>query len=208
MLPHTTLEPRDDPTFLAVVDRVIAALVSRDRPQDVHLVHVDNWFGPKWLRYSGKGVVAFPKGYTLGIVVALDDHYQEKLTFPPFTRNRIVSEHYFARTTGGAYEEQCPAQLVHRRRWRWREQKLHRRVADFSASGLFAWYSSGSLKNDRASLLVYATSGESAYAWYAGFVLRDAWRIEHVKGVELDALLRLISGDMGDAERGDGPAAV
>lgn len=184
MLPHTTLEPRDDPTFLAVIDRIVGSLVLRDRPQGVHLVHVDNWFGPKWLRYSGRGVVAFPMGYATNRVVALDDHYQDKLTFPPFTRNRIVSEHYFARTNKGEYEEQCPAHLVHRRRWRWREQKLHRRVADFGASGLFVWYSSGTVGNDRASLLVYGSIGENACAWYAGFLLREAWQIEHVKGID------------------------
>jgi hypothetical protein len=177
VLPGTTLEPRDDPTFLAIIDRIIAALVLRDRPKDVHLVHVDNWFGAKWLRYSGKGVIAFPTRCASGAgpshdpIVALDDQYQEKLTFPPFTRNRIVSEHYFARTTEGSYEEQCPPQLVHRRRWRWREQKLHRRVADFSDSAVFVWYSSGTVRNDRASLLVYRSCGESTDAWYADFTL-------------------------------------
>jgi hypothetical protein len=125
-------------------------------------------------------------------IVALHDHYQEKLTFPPFTRNRIVSEHYFARLAGGTYEEQCPTHLVHRRRWRWWEQTLRRRVADFSDSALFVWYASGTIGNDRASALVYASSGESTDAWYAGFVLRDVWQVEHVKGTDRAALLALI----------------
>jgi hypothetical protein len=194
VLPQTTVEPLDDPAFLAVIDRIVGHLVARDKPQDVHVVAIDNWFGPKWLRYSGKGVVAFPSGYAAGIEVALDDHYQEKLTFPPFTRNRIVSEHYFARLGGGSYEEQCPPQLVHRRRWRWKEQNLHRRVADFSASGLFVWYSSRTASNDRASLLIYTTSEKNAAGWYAGFASCDRWEIEHVKGIDRNALLSLCGG--------------
>jgi hypothetical protein len=38
MLPHTVLEPQDNPAFLGVVDRIIAALVRRDRPVEVYLI--------------------------------------------------------------------------------------------------------------------------------------------------------------------------
>jgi hypothetical protein len=62
LLPHTTLEPRDEPAFLAVMDRIIGALTVRERPGDVYLVDIDNWFDCKWLRYSGSGAVAFPEG--------------------------------------------------------------------------------------------------------------------------------------------------
>jgi hypothetical protein len=191
VFPQTSAQPHDDPAFLAVIDRLVERLAARDQPQDVRLIAIDNWFGPKWLRYSGRGVVAFPYGYAANIVVALDDHYQDKLTFPPFTRNRIVSEHYFSRVSEGSYQEQCPAHLVHRRQWRWKEERLHRRVADFSRSGLFIWYSSRTSSNDRGSLLAYASSGEQTSGWYAGLVRGQAWRIEQVKGINRDALCAL-----------------
>jgi hypothetical protein len=60
MLPYTVRQPQDDPTFLAVVDRIVATIVCRDWPEEVYLVYIDNWFDHKWLRYSGYGVVAFP----------------------------------------------------------------------------------------------------------------------------------------------------
>jgi hypothetical protein len=44
---------------LSVVDHIIAALVSRDAPAEVYLVHIDNWFDHKWLTYSGYGAVPF-----------------------------------------------------------------------------------------------------------------------------------------------------
>jgi hypothetical protein len=193
MFPHTSLEPRDDPAFLAVVDRILLRLVRRLRPQDVYLVHIDNWFGPKWLRYSGKGVVAFPYGYTQNIVVALDDHYQDQLTFPPFTRNRVIGQYHFPRFPSGDYEEQAPAHLVHRRRYRWKEQTLHRRVADFSESGLFVWYSSGSAATRRASLLVYVVHRGTADAWYAGFSERRGWQLDQVKGTSREAVSALMA---------------
>jgi hypothetical protein len=192
MFPQTIAQPHDDPAFLAVIDRIVEGLAARAQPQDIRVIAIDNWFGPKWLRYSGKGVVAFPYGYSAGIVVALDDHYQDKLTFPPFTRNRIVSEHYFARLGNDIYEEQCPASLGHRRRWRWREQKLHRRVAGFSSSGLFVWYSSRTASNDQASLLVYTSSAEQVSGWYAGFARVNRWHIGQVKGINRDALCALV----------------
>ncbi len=195
MLPHTALEPRDDPTFLAVVDKIIAAFILRDHPQDVHLIHIDNWFGPKWLRSSGKGVVAFPHGYAAGIVSALDDHYQDKLTFPPFTRNRIVSEHYFCRAADGVYQEQCPTHLAHRRRWRWKEQNVHRRVASFSNSGFFAWYSSGTAANDRGSLMVYWSHDGAASGWYSGFMRRNGWHLDKVSGIDRELLAAWVGGD-------------
>lgn len=198
MLPRTQLEPRDDPTFLAMVDRVIAGLVQNEQPDDVHLVHLNNWFGPKWLKYSGRGVVAFPEGYDVDILVALDDHYQEQLTFPPFARNRVVAQYYFCRLANGDYEEQSPQVPVHRRSWRWKEQTLHRRVANVTKSGLFIWYSSGSVTNGKGSLLVYATRDNAVAAWYAGFTERDAgWQLDRVKGTDRTFVSSLIASDPG-----------
>jgi hypothetical protein len=193
MFPQTTPEPHDDPAFLAAVDQVLLALVRRHRPEDVYLVHIDNWFGPKWLRYSGKGVVAFPYGYSANIVVALDDHYQDQLTFPPFARNRIVGQYYFAHLGHGEYEEQCPAHLVHRRHWRPTEQHLHRRVARFSRSGLILWYASRSLENRKASLMVYSTRDGATDAWYANFTDRHGWHVDQVKGTTREQVSALMT---------------
>jgi hypothetical protein len=187
------LEPQDDPDFLAIVDRIILRLVRRQRPEEVYLVHIDNWFGPKWLKYSGRGVVAFPDGYAQDTVVALDDHYQDHLTFPPFSRNRVVAQNLFRHVGEGEYEEQAPEHLVHRTPRRRKEQSLHRRVADFSQSGLFIWYSSGSRMSRRASVLAYGTQGGAVTAWYAGFSERQGWQLDQVKGISRDAVAALMA---------------
>src|SRR5438132_10549863 len=110
MSPETFAEPDDDPAFLACVDRIIAGLIERHAPEAVYLIRIANWFDHKWLRFSGIGRVPF---YGLSIHTALDEFSQENVTFPPFTPNRVVTQHYFCRTTRGEFEEQAPAHLVH-----------------------------------------------------------------------------------------------
>jgi hypothetical protein len=188
MLPHTFIEPSDDPAFLAVVDRIVSALVRRDQPADVYLVHIDNWFDHKWLRYSGRGIVDMAECYPY-FDVALDEHSQEQLTFPPFTPNRVVAQYLFSRLADGSYAEQAVPRLVHRRRRERSEKNLHRRVADFSRSGMFVWYSSGTVINHRGSLLVYSARDGVVDGWYAGFAERGGWHVEQVKGTNRDAVI-------------------
>ncbi len=193
MLPRTALEPRDDPAFLAVVDQIIAALARRDRPDEVYLVPIDNWFDHKWLGYSGSGVVAFPQGYPW-VLVAKEEHRQDRLTFPPFAPNRVVAQYLFCRVAEGAYEEHAPARLIHRRQRQRSAMNLHRRVADFTRSGLFVWYSSGSAANRRGSVLVYSAYEGAVVGWYAGFSDRRGWRVDRVEGIDRDTVVSLATG--------------
>ena len=112
MTPETLPEPDDDPAFLNCVDRIIAGLIDRHSPEELYLIRIANWFDHKWLRFSGIGRVAY-HGMT-SIPTALGEFSQEQLTFPPFTPNRIVTQHYFCRGSGGDFSEQPPAHLVHR----------------------------------------------------------------------------------------------
>jgi hypothetical protein len=191
MLPHTSLEPQDDPAFLAVVDRLVVSLVRRDWPEEVYLIHIDNWFDHKWLRFSGYGIIAFPGGYPW-IVTAKEEHRQEQLTFPPFSPNRVVAQYFFRRITRTMYEEQAPVHSIHRQKRQHSSRNLHRRVVDFASSGLFVWYSSGSAANRRGSLLVYSTRNGDVAAWYAAFGDRQGWRLDQVKGIDRQAVRRLL----------------
>jgi hypothetical protein len=195
MFPQTVLEPRDDPAFLAVVDRILTTLVHRDRPEQVYIVHIDNWFSHKWLRYSGYGAIAFPGGYPW-ILTAKEEHRQEQLTFPPFTPNRVIAQYLFCRLGDGDYEEQPPAHLIHCRVRERSAKNLHRRVANFSSSGLFVWYSSGSAANRRGSLLVYTVRASEVAAWYAGVSERRGWQLDQVKGISREAVSSLAAREL------------
>ncbi len=190
MAPETFAEPDDDPAFLACVDRIIAGLIGRHRPEELYLVRIANWFDHKWLRYSGIGRVAFQGG--LLIHTALDEFRQEQITFPPFTPNRVVTQHYFCRTTRGDFEEQAPAQLVHRTERAHSAKNLHRRIADVGRSAVFLWFSSRSAPNGRGSVMAYSIGSPDVDAWYAALRHDTGWRLGQVKGVsrpELEAYL-------------------
>jgi hypothetical protein len=182
MTPETFPEPDDDPAFLNCVDRVIAALIKRHAPEELYLVRIANWFDYKWLRFSGIGRVPFNG---LSIHTALDEFKQEQLTFPPFTPNRVVTQHYFGRGRGGQFYEQPPIRLVHRTTRGHSARNLHRRVADFSRSAVFVWFSSNSAANRQGSVMAYSAVEANVTAWYAAFLLDRTWRLGRVKGISI-----------------------
>ncbi len=180
MAPATFVESDDAPAFLAVVDQIIAGLVEQHAPEEFYLVRIANWFDHRWLRFSGIGRVPFNGVSTH---TALDEFHQEQLTFPPFTPNRVTSQHYFALTNRGQFEEQAPVQLIHGTARGHSAKNLHRRVADFSRSAVFVWFSSHSAANGRGSVMVYTVCSRHVDAWYAGFQYDASWRLGHVKGI-------------------------
>jgi hypothetical protein len=180
MAPETFAEPDDDPAFLACVDRIISGLVDQHATEEVYLVRIANWFDQKWLRFSGIGRVAF---HGVSIDTALDEFCQEQVTFPPFTPNRLVTQHYFCRTTRGHFEEQATAHLVHQTAREHSAKNLQRRVADFSRSAVFVWFSSHSAANRRGSVMVYTVCSRHVGAWYAAFRQDACWQLGRVKGV-------------------------
>lgn len=65
----------DDAAFLSLAQRIMNGAVAALEIRDVFLVHVDNWFDHKWLRWwSRRG---------------------EELRVPTFTPNRVRSEKHF-----------------------------------------------------------------------------------------------------------------
>src|SRR5262245_21069753 len=102
MIVNVSPKPGDDPSYLASLCGMLAALVEQHRPEVVHLVRVDNWFDHKWLRFSGIGRVAFERGHPK-IDTALDAMWQTELTFPPFSPGRVVNEESFRRESSSRY---------------------------------------------------------------------------------------------------------
>src|ERR1017187_9339315 len=66
------------------------------------------------------------------------ESYQEKLTFPPFTPNRVVEQFSYVRV-GDDYTESPLPVLPHRTARKPSEANLRRRVEDFSRSACFVW---------------------------------------------------------------------
>lgn len=155
---------QDDPEFVEMVTRILNAAVACHRPEDVYVIHIDNWFDHKWnafskVRLNWAGPVR---------------------RVPPFHPNRVVSQSQYRRSEAAiaAYQPAQSAPLhvealdPHR----------NRRLDEITRSGLFFWYSGRSFKVDRASVMVYYILGNLQPTWYASFLKRGGWKIGLVKG--------------------------
>src|SRR5687767_4502381 len=66
-----------------VPDRALASSL----PSDLRVVHIDNWFGPRWRHFAGK------------VLGALGTRSCERLVVPPFAQGRVLSEQASTCTT-------------------------------------------------------------------------------------------------------------
>ena len=103
---------------------------------------VDNWFDVKWLGFAGKKKVNIDTG-----ISAIDSEVvpcwklSDKVTIPPFTPNRIVSQKHFIFKDRKFNQAEKAAKPVHIIETRRSSENLKNRVVDFSESGLFIWFS-------------------------------------------------------------------
>ena len=79
----------DAADFIAEVQGLVDGLLRHYAPRTVVLIKIDNFFGSRWLRFSGKALGA------LGV-------WKKRLNVPPFVPNRVVSQLTFA---GPLYDE-------------------------------------------------------------------------------------------------------
>lgn len=159
----------DDDDFAAFVEALIDTLATE--VQTVFVLRIDNWFGPKWLGFTAKvaGAVSARRALHAPTVV------------PPFKPSRIVSERRFVRDDQHGFDEYKFSDSLHRKQTS--AENLGRKLSHISDDALFVWFSGNTLKNGRGSILVAATPGVQADAWYAGLERgATGWRIAKSAG--------------------------
>lgn len=180
----------DDPGFIEVVNSVLGELIAEHTPEQFWVIQVDNWFDHKWLGFSGMGLIA--SNIPLDRYDAVKaESYQEKVTFPPFTPNRVVGQFSFVRV-GNTYMESALPALPHSNERKHSEKNLRRRIQDFTHSGCFLWYSGNTVANGRGSVMVYAVTADQVECWFAAFNRQQEWKLKTTKGVSRDRLERLL----------------
>ncbi len=133
----------DDETFIEIVSDVVNGMLLATKVAGVSVVKIRDWFGPKWLGFSGKKLGA------LGISAA-------RLTIPPFHPNRVLSQKFYAYHADSlAYEKVWPPFLLHIHQHS--EDNFKRRVAKYIPSGALVWYSSDSARTGNGALMIYVT---------------------------------------------------
>ena len=179
-------EPTDDPQYLEWVEAVITGVHEALKTDLFFVVKIDNWFGKRWLGFSGKVLGAFGVG-------------KKKLTLPPFIPARVVSQHRFgqAGTDPGRQNQLHVRQLSSQNLQRYTEIVLK----DASAF----WYSGGSASNGRASFMAYVSTPDGHWPWYVSLRRKETWQVVECIGIgiqELDAFIRRGIEELREAEEG------
>jgi hypothetical protein len=165
----------DAPDFVFAVERLAGGLLRRVNLQSILVTKIDNWFGSRWLAFSGKLVGA----------VGIRSH---TLTVPPFVPNRVVSQRRFA---APLYDEVDGGRPLHLQISS--SVAMTRKVADIEPGAILLWYSGSSTSSGRGSVMAYVPAEEGSYwSWYAGWAGGGPWKIVETIGVKPQDLLLLM----------------
>jgi hypothetical protein len=134
-----TITPDEDDAleFTAEVQSLMDGLLRTHAPSSLSVVKIDNWFGPRWLNFSGKALGA------LGI-------WKTRLTIPPFVPNRVVWQRTFL---GPSYDDLVDAKPIHIKTKSMKA--LKRYVAEVAPGVAIVWYSGNSAKSGQGSMMVH-----------------------------------------------------
>ncbi len=172
-------EAGDADAFVAYAEFLFAGICTLYRPVQLHAIKIDNWFSPKWLRFSGK---------MFGIVGV----QRHKLTLPPFVPNRVVFEQTFERVGEAELYRVAKAQRVFHIAQK-SPQNLNRYVHDLAPTTAILWFSGTSADNGKGAIMAYVPAEEFQWCWYVGLAADLGWDIATHKGispVELRHLMR------------------
>lgn len=174
----------DAPEFISLIEKIVQANIDQHHPEQVFIIYIKNWFDHKWLKFSGKGRVRLDNAEEWHPEILLTEFFRDKITFPPFTPNRILSQE--------AWAESKVKHSVHGEVKKHSSWNLQKRVTQFADSALFVWYSSASESNKRGSLMVYRVKESEVNTWYASFEKKSLWVIDKTKRIDKDILVKII----------------
>ena len=161
--------PEDDEAFIACVESVAAGICRLHRPAQLHVVKIDNWFGPRWLRFSGK-------------ILGLAGVQRRKLTLPPFVPSRVVFEHTLELSADAA---SCRAATVQRvlHVEQASSLNLRRYVQDLAPTTAILWFSGATADNGRGAIMAHVPAEGFHWSWYVGLAAEQGWGLSTHKGI-------------------------
>lgn len=119
----------DAPDFGRQVEQVANGVIRLHAPETLVLIKIDNFFGAKWLGFSGKALGA------IGVWFNPSSNPANIVRIPPFVPNRVVSQRRFSAPT---YEEVDCGKPIHKRMPS--RVALNRRVATAAPKSALVWY--------------------------------------------------------------------
>jgi hypothetical protein len=144
----TSMQQGDSAEFIRKVRSLVVGVAGDYVPERLHVIRIDNWFGPKWMHFAGK--LSTGKHFYAGI-------HKVTLHVPPFVPHRVVAERVFA---GPDYDEtvarpplhiECASMMA-----------LTRRIGDVDNEAAFVWFSGQSEVQKRGSIMAYLPIASTA----------------------------------------------
>jgi len=181
-----TPEFDDAADFVTKVQQAVNGIIRRHAPETIFLMKIDNFFGSKWLGFSGKFMGA------LGFWIKPYNKPADDIRIPPFVPNRVVSQRRFA---APSYHEIDCGEPIHKRIPS--RLALRRKAAAVEPRAALLWYSGDSKATGRGSVMAYVSVGDSYWPWYAALEAGETWRVIEtwdIKREDLSSLLELGSG--------------
>ncbi len=148
--------------FVEIVRSLARGVVREQQPKRLYVIRIDNWFGPRWLKFAGK--------FTAGKHFYAGAH-KKHLHVPPFVPSRVISERVF---TGPDFVEttvttplhiNCPSMVA-----------LLRRIEQVDKDAVFLWFSGKSEMQGRGAVMVYLPVVSNESGFYAGYANNDGWQ--------------------------------
>ena len=160
--------------FTTAVNQVIDGLLLRYQPPEMIVIQIDNWFGPKWLSFSG-------------VIMPQFGWWKDTLTVPPFVPGRVVSQRKF---DAPLYREVESSKPIHRDLSS--QAATERRMTTVVPGATVLWYSGNSFSTGRGSMMVYLKVGDTYYPWYAQWEKSKSWKLAQTVEIELADLVALM----------------
>jgi len=153
----------DDVHFLIEADRIVRGVVAMHSPPRILVFRIDNWFGEKWLRFSGKA---------LGALGVWDNTHT---VVPPFVQNRITAQSLFEQTVGNQYSYAGAGPQIHHDGPS--SHNLTNRAKRRAPDTALFWFSGNSKLNGRGSIMGYTPTPKQYWGWYLEFSRSPDWKI-------------------------------
>jgi len=171
----------DAPDFVRQVEQVANGVIRVHAPETLAVIKIDNFFGSKWLGFSGKALGA------IGVWFNPSYHPANIVRIPPFVPNRVVSRRRFSAPT---YEEIDSGKPIHKRMPS--RVALNRTVATAAPQSALVWYSGESKGTGRGAMMAYVQAGDSYWLWYAALGRGESWSVTETLDIKRDDLARLM----------------
>ena len=159
----------DDVSFIDIASRLVTASATFNKLPMVYTIHVDNWFGDRWLGFRGK---------LLGIAGVRNRTLKRSLVLPPFHPHRVLGGTEYHLSDAGHYEERGDLSSLHKHQPS--QENLDRPIRRHT---LYAWYSGNTIDTRKGVVMVYFSTPELTKAWYVMFNGDADWRLDRHIGI-------------------------